>query len=494
MDFCKLFSSRAEQNPADIAVVYGNRSLTYQELENRSSLLAKNLIFKGVKPGDVIGLVFYNSLYLIVGFLGILKAGGVYLPLDPNYPIKRIRHMILDSQAKVLVLEEGIENIFSDFNGKVFYLNDELLCEQSTNLPDALPEQVAYIIYTSGSTGMPKGIVVTHASLSHAATAFSEVHPEKPMSLLTGSISFDPSILIIIHALLLGGKISLVDNRGNIDMKNFKEIVRNIEENSIDFILSTPSFYTNLLDSAAKLPSIRNVYLCGEMIAGSLVDKHIGIAINANLHNTYGPSEYAIGTTIAIIYDCIKNHKNKITIGKCFSSNKIYILDSRLKSVPLGAKGEFFVGGPGLAEGYLNNQLLTRERFIYCHNLEKHPIKLFKTGDIGYQLPNGDIVFTGRKDFQVKIYGHRVELEEIESQVSGFQGIDKAIATVRERKIIVFYSSKEMQLNLHNLEEYLTNTLPSYMVPSSFIEVKKWPMTKNGKIDRKKLAQQAILY
>lgn len=490
MDFCKLFSSRVEQNPGDIAVVYGNKSLTYQQLENRSTVLARNLVFKGIEPGDVIGLVFYNSLDLIVGMLGILKAGGAYLPLDPNYPLNRIRHMILDSQAKVLVLEEGVENVFSDFNGSVYYLNDELLKEQSTKLPDALPEQVAYIIYTSGSTGVPKGIVVTRASLSHAATAFSEIHPEKPTSLLTGSISFDPSILIIIHALLLGGTISLFNNRGAIDIKNFNEIVNGIEEVSIDFILSTPSFYGNLLDSAAKLPSLRNVYLCGEIIADSLVDKHICIAQNANLYNTYGPSEYAIGSTVAIIYDCIKNQKNRITIGKCFSNNKIYILDSKLKSVPIGVKGEMFVGGPGLAEGYLNKQLLTQEKFIYCSGLENQPIKLFKTGDLGYQLANGDIVFTGRKDFQVKIYGHRVELEEIECQVLGFRGIDKAIAAVREKRIIVYYSSRQLQFKLQELEDYLKNGLPSYMVPSSFIEVRTWPMTKNGKVDRKKLEQQ----
>lgn len=490
MDFCKVFSSNVEQNPNDIAVVYGNKFLTYQQLETRSSALAKNLIFKGVKRGDVIGLLFYNSLDLIVGFLGILKSGGVYLPLDPNYPINRIRHIILDSQAKFLVLEEGIENVFSDFNGSVYYLNDELLNEQPTQLPAVSPEQVAYIIYTSGSTGMPKGIVVTRASLSHAATAFSEIQPKKPTSLLTGSISFDPSILIIIHALFLGGTIYLSNNRGAVDIKNFNEIVNAIEENSIDFILSTPSFYGNLLDNAAKLPTLRNVYLCGEIIVGSLVDKHISVAQNANLYNTYGPSEYAIGSTVAIIYDCIKNLKGRITIGKCFSSNKIYVLDDKLKSVPIGVKGEIFVGGPGLSKGYLNNQLLTQEKFIYCSDLEKQPIKLFKTGDLGYQLSNADIVFTGRKDFQVKIYGHRVELEEIECQVLGFRGIDKAIAAVREKRIIVFYSSRQLQFELHELEEYLKRELPSYMVPSSFIEVKKWPITKNGKIDRKKLEQQ----
>ena len=148
------------------------------------------------------------------------------------------------------------------------------------------------------------------------------------------------------------------------------------------------------------------------------------------------------------------------------------------------------MGGPGLAEGYLNNQLLTQEKFIYCPDLEKQPIKLFKTGDLGYQLSNADIVFTGRKDFQVKIYGHRVELEEIECKILGFRGIEKAIAAVREKKIIVFYSSRQLQFKLHELEEYLKGELPSYMVPSSFLEVKKWPITKNGKIDRKKLEQQ----
>jgi len=490
MNFCSLFSSRAEKNPNDVAILYGNKALTYKELDYRSSNLAKNLISKGVKPGDVIGLMLYNGLDLIVGILGILKSGGVYLPLDPNYPIKRTKYMIADSQAKVLIVEVGLDNAFTDFNGNVHHLNDEIVDNRSTKLPSISSDQVAYIIYTSGSTGKPKGIVVTHAALSHAATAFAEIHPDKPISLLTGSISFDPSILIIIHALLLGGRVSLYNNRGSIDAKNFTEIVNNIEKNSVDFILCTPSFYSNLLDSSAQLLSLKDVYLCGEIIPDYLIERHISVARNANLYNAYGPSEYAIGATVAKIFDNTSKIKNKVTIGKSFSNNKIYILDSQLKTMPIGIKGEIFVGGPGLAEGYLNNPILNQEKFISCLGLEDQSVRLFKTGDLGYQLANGDIIFTGRIDFQIKIYGHRVELEEIECQVLAFSGIDKAIATVKDKKIIVFYSKKESNFKQIDLENYLKSNLPSYMMPSFLIVVKKWPVTKNGKIDRKQLSEK----
>ncbi|MBS0628734.1 MAG: amino acid adenylation domain-containing protein [Verrucomicrobia bacterium] len=489
MNFCSFFSSRAEKSPDHIAIIYGNSSLTYKELEVRSSNLAKNLISKGVKKGDVIGLMLYNSPDLIVGILGILKAGGIYLPLDPNYPINRIYYMITDSRARAVIIDEETNNIISDFDGKIYQLNKELSECNSAKLPEISLDQDAYIIYTSGSTGNPKGIVVTHSALSHAATAFAEIHPNIPISLLTGSISFDPSILIIIHALLLGGAISLFNNRGSIDAKNFSEIINNIDETAVDFILSTPSFYSSLLENASQLPSLKFVYLCGEVIPEYLIDRHIAVSKNANLYNAYGPSEYAIGSTVATIYDSKNKIKNKVTIGKCFSSNKIYILDPNLKPVPFGIKGEIFVGGPGLAKGYLNNQILNQEKFLTCQGLEEYPVKLFRTGDLGYQLANGDIIFTGRIDFQIKIYGHRVELEEIECQVLAFFGIDKAIATVKNKKIIVFYSKKENDFKQTDLENYLNCNLPSYMVPSSLIEVNQWPLTKNGKIDRMQLSK-----
>lgn len=489
MNFCALFEKRAKQNPDGIAAIYENNFLTYRELDNLSSKLANRLILRGVRKGDVIGLGLYNSLDIVIGLLGILKSGGVYLPLDPNYPTKRIIQMIFDSQAKFLILEEKTKTIVPDFKGEICLLNDKVLEDPLVQLPTISSDQVAYIIYTSGSTGHPKGIVVSHAALSHAVIAFSELHSDTPTSLLSGSISFDPSILIIGHTLFLGGTICMFNNMAGIDVENFEGILDIIEKTQLNYILSTPSFYNGLLETAHHLSSLKNIDLCGESISDSLIEKHSSIAPNANLYNTYGPSEYAIGTTAALIYDSSNKKKYKVSIGKCFSDNKIYILDSELKPVAQGIKGEIFVGGPGLAQGYLNCQSLTDESFFYCHHLEKDPIRLYRTGDIGYFLTNGDIVFVGRKDFQVKINGHRVELEEIERQVISFNGIDRAIVLVEDKKIIAFFSTGSAKVNQQDLEEYLKGILPSYMLPRLFIEIKKWPMTKNGKIDRKILLQ-----
>lgn len=488
-NFCGLFQKKATQFPDGMAVKYLDDSLSYHDLEKLSSLFAHQLIEMGVHSGDIIGVGLFNSIHLIVGILGILKAGGVYLPLDPNYPSIRISQMVADANVKLIVIDSQSRPHFKTLQVDKCLLNINNLKPTRIKLPAISPKQPAYIIYTSGSTGIPKGIVVSHYALKHAASSFAKVFPFPPRSLLSGSISFDPSILVISHALCTGGTVCLYDNREGIDLKDFTQITKIINKFNVDFILSTPSFYNHILRQREHLDSLKNIFLCGEKIHTQLIHNHIFLAPGANLYNTYGPSEYAIGSTVGLVYNSLTKKQYPVTIGKPFCNNKLYVLDSALNPVPIGAKGEFFVGGPGLAIGYLNQKSLSDEKFISCNHLGNRLVKLYRTGDIGYQIENGNFVFTGRKDSQVKIHGHRVELEEIESTIMGYTGIEKAVAIVKNQNLITFYSKNFESLNLKRLKKDLKLALPSYMIPQTFVEIQTWPINCNGKIDRKTLIE-----
>lgn len=486
-NFCELVQEKAEQLPDNIAVKYLDSSLSYHDLEKLSSLFARQLIQMGIRSGDIIGVGLFNSIYLIVGILGVMKAGGVYLPLDPNYPNIRTNQMVSDANAKLVILDDQSKSCFEDIQVDKCYLDINNFNPIPIKLPIISSKQPAYIVYTSGSTGTPKGIVVSHSSLKYAASSFAKVFPFPPCSLLPGSISFDPSILVICHALVTGGTVCLYDNREGIDLKEFTQITKILNKSKVDFILSTPSFYNHILKQREYLCSLKNILLCGEKIHSQLIHDHIFLAPQANLYNTYGPSEYAIGSTIALIYDSFKKKQHPVTIGKPFCDNKIYVLDNELNLVPKGIKGEIFVGGPGIAMGYLNQKSLTDEKFLSCNHLGNQSVKLYRTGDIGYQMRNGNFVFTGRRDFQVKIHGHRVELNEIESIIMGYTGIEKAVATVKDQLLIAFYSKNSNSLNLNCLKKDLELTLPSYMIPQVFVEIQTWPINCNGKVDRKAL-------
>lgn len=487
MNFLELFQIKATQFPDNDAIYYQNQSVTYRLLDNLSTKLAMHLVAVGIKQGDVIGLGLYNGLDLIVGLLGILKAGGVYLPLDPNYPSDRTLEMATDSSAKLIIVNQLSQKCFSTLKIPLYSIENTPSEMRTNNLPSIKLDCPAYIIYTSGSTGKPKGIVVSHSALKHAAISFSEVCPMPPCSILSGSISFDPSILIIIHALSTGGKVCLYNNEEGIDLKNFTQITELIQNYKADFILSTPSFYSNILNKKKSLNSLKNVFLCGEEIQDNLIQAHIALAPNANLLNAYGPSEYAIGSTVGLVYNGVLKQHYPVTIGKPFHENQIYVLNDELKPIAPREKGEFFVGGPGLAIGYLNQKELTDEKFIVCDHLTNKPLRLYRTGDMGYQLENGNFVFCGRKDFQVKINGHRVELEEIEAKILSFPAIEKVMVIAIDNKLIAFYSSDTKNLPLKNLVQFLETSLPAYMVPEAFFEIKQWPLTNNGKIDRKAL-------
>jgi len=483
-----LISENLKNNVNNKAIIFGDNAISYSELNERSDRLANNIINRGVPPGSIIALGFYNDLDLIPSLLAIWKANCIYLPMDPNYPFGRMEMMLKDACPKLLITKKELQSKFSFFEGQTYFIDEE------DSLPNVEPrkpsaDDLAYLMYTSGSTGTPKGIIVDHSSLRHAAIAYNELHPEKHIALVAGSISFDPSLLTIVSILAKGGTLCLYDNRDGIDLSRPQDVVDMIKKNSASFILCTPSFYSKLTQLNQVLFSLKNVDLCGEDIPRSLIDIHATISPNATLYNAYGPTEYAMGVTAGVIYDPKEQKASQVTIGKPFSRNKVYILDSDLTPVKSGEKGEICVAGPGLANGYFKQEELTKEKFLLVDHLESRPIRIYRTGDMGYFLPNREIVFIGRADLQVKINGHRVELEEIEKFISKYSEIEKVVVVQEEKnknRLVAFFSgNKEISPNL--IRDFLSPELPAYMIPSTFIQIKDWPLTNNGKIDKKAL-------
>ncbi len=486
--FLDLFGRITKSTGNSIATIFNGDAISYSELDEMSDRFAKGIINKGIEPGSIIALGLYNDIDLIPTLLAIWKANCVYLPIDPNYPVGRIEMMLKHACPKLLISKKELISKFSHFKIPSYFIDEN---ENITNIEARKPElgDLAYLMYTSGSTGVPKGIIVDHFALKHSATAYNELHPEKHIALVSGSISFDPSLLTIVSTLAKGGTLCLYDNRDGIDMTHAQNIVDLIEKNSVSFILSTPSFYSKIVQQNAPLLSLKNVDLCGEDIPSSLIDLHARISPNATLFNAYGPTEYAMGVTAGVVYDSTEKKIFPVTIGKPFSCNKIYLLDSNLKRVNAKEKGEIYITGPGLARGYFNQEKLTDEKFLVLDHLEDRPIRLYRTGDMGYLLPNEEIVFIGRSDLQVKINGHRVEIEEIEKCICKHPQIEKAVVLVahENKNQLIAFSSGKMKVLPNLLEDFLSDVLPPYMIPSRFIQVKEWPLTNNGKIDKKAL-------
>jgi len=488
---CDLFKLQVLTNPFAVAGSYKENSITYEELDFESTRVANFLNERGVKPETIVALALKNGLDLLVGMLGILKAGGAYLPVDPSYPEERIRSMLEDSNPHLCLTEEGLFSKFSSLFHNVVLINKISPMGKVYHEKKIDPSQLAYVVYTSGSTGLPKGIMMEHRALSYAAQTHQKLYLTQLVSLVSGSISFDASLLVMIHTLISGGRVCFPPSDVVLDPE---QILSLIENEQINYTLCVPSFYSMLLDKSLILSSLERVDLGGENIPNNIPLLHTKIAPNAFLHNVYGPSEYAVGATFATIYDPFNRKTNKISIGKSFPGTQIYILNDKLEKVNVGVKGEIFISGPGLARGYLNKENLTKEKFIWISLPDCVPTRLYRTGDFGRFLLDGNIEFLGRIDHQIKIRGFRVELGEIEYSMCQYPGVNEALVISHEdemgRKRLVAYFSAFTQENIsENLRNYLLTSLPQFMVPSALIQIDHWPRTPNGKIDRIKVAK-----
>ncbi|HEV2852268.1 MAG TPA: amino acid adenylation domain-containing protein [Thermoanaerobaculia bacterium] len=490
----QLFEAQAARNPGRVALVAPEGRLTYGELNGRAEGLAARLRELGLGPERLAGVLMDRTADLIVTLLAVLKAGGAYAPLDPNYPRQRVLLMLETSRARVLVtrrhlaetlggeLPEGLRTVFLDPGWE-----SEPVAEGEIRRRPPLPDNLAYVIFTSGSTGVPKGVAIQHRSaVAMIRWAHAMYSPEEYAGVLAStSICFDMSVFEIFATLAEGGKIILAENALALPRLEAKDEVVLVD--------TVPSAMAELLRIGGLPPSIRTVNLGGEALKGSLVreihDKLPGVERVVNL---YGPSEDTTFSTWSVV----PPDAGHPLIGRPLTGESAYVLDAGMRPVPLGIPGSLYLGGEGVTRGYLNRPDLTAERYV--PNPYGPPgSRLYRVGDLVRYLPSGELDYLGRLDHQVKVRGFRIELGEIESALTRHPEVREAAVLAAPDVLgggtrLIAYVETEGDLPSGELREFLRISLPDYMVPSSFVTLRRLPLTPNGKIDRRALAAMPL--
>ena len=490
----ELFEMQAGRSPEAVAIRFGEECLSYGALEGRSETLARCLQSKGVGPNRLVGVCLQRSPELLVALLGILKAGGAYVPLDPDYPQQRLQGMLEDSTPCLVVtqasLRASLERLLPDHVGLV-QVDDWQSIEREAGSTERRRRQVtgrdlAYVIYTSGSTGKPKGVMIEHGALSNFLISMAE-RPGlswRDRLLAVTTYSFDIAGLEFYLPLVQGAECCLCAT----DTARDPALLRaEIERVRPTIMQATPATWTMLLQSGWRNATRTRVLCGGEALTESL--KQQLTEAGSEVWNLFGPTETTIWSTVARI-----TAEDPITIGQPIANTQIYILDAVLKLLPVGVAGELYIGGAGLARGYLNRAELTAERFIASPFGSGE--RLYRTGDLARYRADGNIEYLGRIDTQVKIRGFRIELGEIEAQLTEHPGVNSCAVVARgsegARQLCAFYVPSASDLNPRQLREHLLDRLPSYMVPARFVSLARLPLTPSGKVDRKALCERQL--
>ena len=491
----QLFEEQAGKTPDLPALKQHASSVSYGELNKKANQLARILKQKGIKAGSTVAVMMDRSFDLFISMFGVLKAGGAFLLLDPEYPAERMKYMIENSEANLLLTKSKYMFYVSAACEKLTLDEQDLSGWDDDDMdPEVRPEDPAYIVYTSGSTGVPKGVKISHSSFVNLMYALEEriEYPCGSTILALTTITFDIFMLESIYPLTKGVKVVIADETETANLSALSDMI--VKEN-IEIIQNTPSRLKMLLrniDSDYTLRGVRTLMVGGEAFLPDLYDQ-IKLKTDARIFNMYGPIETTVWTTVKEI-----KGREDINIGTPLANTYIYILDGNKVPVPVGVPGELCVSGRGLAQGYINNEALTKERFI-ANPLPPQYIrsgvndKLYCTGDLAVWLPNRDIQFIGRTDYQIKLRGYRIELGEIEEVLLRHENISEAAVVVKEGKDgeqhLYAYIAADLSLSSKTLKEFLSTYLPPYMIPAYFILMDKLPTTLNGKIDRKYLTE-----
>jgi len=492
-DLCihELIQEQIKHTPKAIAIQYANQSLTYKELGKRSDELARILVAQGVKPGTLVGIFMKRSIDMLVGLLGVLKAGGAYLPLDPSFPPGRLAFMVEDSGAAVILTHTNMLNEVPENKAQAICLNAlEDLPSTKKKAKSAMPDDLAYIIYTSGSTGSPKGVQIHHRAVVNFLCSMRndlKINADDTLLAVT-TLSFDIAVLELLLPLTVGAKVVITSSETAADGALLADTMTDV---NATFMQATPASWRLLLEAGWKGKDDLKILCGGEALTNDLAQKLLesGTAV----WNVYGPTETTIWSTI---YQVTSNEhlgiSNTVPIGKPIANTQIYILDSNLQTVPIGVIGDLYIGGDGVSRGYLNRPQLTAERFV-ANPFNSSSI-IYKTGDIARYLPDGNIEFLGRSDYQVKVRGFRIEAGEIEVTLASHPTVKQAVLVAwKERSsdaALVAYvvpASAEKEVDSVQLREFLRTKLPEFMVPSIFVNLESLPLTPNGKVDRKAL-------
>ncbi|BAY05184.1 amino acid adenylation domain-containing protein [Anabaena cylindrica PCC 7122] len=493
----QLFEEQVERTPDAVAVVFEQVQLTYRELNKRANQLANYLQTLGVKAEVLVGICTERSLEMIVGILGILKAGGAYVPLDIVYPQERLAFMLSDSQVSILLTQQHLVEKLPEHQATVICLDTDSKAIELENQEKvsngANPENLAYVMYTSGSTGQPKGVCVLHLGVVRLVkeTNYANLSSEE-VFLQLAPLAFDASTFEIWGSLLNGGRLVIFP----APIPTLEDLAASIHRYKITTLWLTAGLFHLMVDQRLEdLKPLRQLLAGGDVLSLATVQRVVEALDNCQVINGYGPTE---NTTFTCYYSMMRGMQfgSSVPIGRPIANTQVYILDQFLQPVPISVTGEIYVGGAGLARGYLNRPELTAERFISHPFNNQAKARLYKTGDLGRYLPNGEIEYLGRIDNQVKIRGFRIELGEIEAVLNQHPNLKAAKVITREdipgdKRLVAYIISKSNQNSpseiSHQLREYLKQKLPDYMIPSAFVALESFPLTTNGKIDHRAL-------
>ncbi|MEG4350112.1 amino acid adenylation domain-containing protein [Microcoleus sp. LAD1_D3] len=505
----ELFAAQTERTPDAVAAICENEQLTYRELNAKANQIAHYLQTIGVKPEVLVGICLERSLSMLVAILGILKVGAAYVPLDPAYPQERRSFMLADAKVPVLLTQKNLLETLPEHSAKVVCIDAEWqeISRQSDRNPAVKveAENLAYVLYTSGSTGTPKGVLGTHRGTVNRC--FWNPYPfiQADICCQKTSLNFVDSVWEIFAPLLHGLPTVIIPDRA---VKDINQFLQTLSKQNVTRLVLVPSLLRAILDSFPdldrRLPQLKYWICSGETLPMELCHQFREQMPQRVLINLYGSSEVAADVTWYDATHCVE----KVPIGRPIANTQIYLLDRNLQPVPIGIPGEIYVGGDGLAQGYLNRPDLTSEKFISNPFGQKkldflgnsHQKVLFKTGDIGCYLPDGNIEFLGRGDCQIKIRGFRIELGEIEAALSQHSSVSTAAVLLQEnapgsQRLVAYLVPNSEFRNQHpeliyELRSFLKHKLPDYMVASAFVLLDALPLTPNGKIDRLALSQR----
>ena len=486
----QLFEQQVERTPNAIAVQWENQQLTYRELNNRANQLAHYLQFLGVSAQTLVGIYLERSPKIIIAMLGILKAGGAYLPLDPTYPSDRLAFMLQDAKAFLILTEQQLGVKLTDVKQICLDRDWSVIAQKNQqNLNcDTTPHNLAYVIYTSGSTGQPKGVMVPHCGVVRLVvnTDYITLQPTDVIAQVSNN-SFDAATFEIWGALLNGAKVAIFDRETILSPRDFATSLQN---EGITILMITTALFNQMVQQVPMaFRHLHYLLFGGEAVDTRWVTHVLAVDGPQKLLHAYGPTE---NTTLSTCYfvQQIEPKAETVPIGRAIANTQVYILDRHLQPVPIGVSGELYLGGTGLATGYLNRPELTSERFIPNPFVAND--RLYKTGDLARFLPDGNIEFIGRIDHQVKIRGFRIELGEIETVLTQHPQVKQVVVIVREdnpgnKYLTAYIVSESLTLSSRELRQFLKERLPEYMIPLAFVVLNAFPLNPNGKIDRRAL-------
>ncbi|HWS55001.1 MAG TPA: amino acid adenylation domain-containing protein, partial [Pyrinomonadaceae bacterium] len=505
----ELFEQQAARTPAAVALVDEGRSVTYGELNARANQLAHRLRAAGAGPEVRVGIALERSVELVVALLGVLKAGGAYLPLDPGYPQQRLDFMLEDGGVRILLTREALLERLPEAGATTVICLDRdwpQIVGESTANPEALAvaENLAYVIYTSGSTGRPKGVAVTHRNVVRLVKGADYVSLSADETFLAfAPVSFDASTFEIWGSLLNGARLAIMPADASTE-----ELGAAIGRHGVSTLWLTAGLFHLMVDEQLEsLRGVRQLLAGGDVLSAAHVEKVTRELSGCRLINGYGPTE---GTTFTCCHTVSGGVGTSVPIGRPISNTKVYILDRHLNPLPTGAAGELFIGGDGLSRGYLRRPALTAERFIPDPFAADPGSRLYRTGDLARFLPTGEVEFLGRRDQQVKLRGFRIEPGEVEAALLTHPAVAEAAAVVShaadspapadasaaaasQPRLVAFFvpGAAATAPAPAELREHLRSRLPDYMLPSALLALPALPLTPNGKLDRQRLSALA---